>query len=104
MIHRLSILLTLGVACTALAGCKPDQPDHMKVVLDREAAGHRAVEPRPEWGAQPVALVGGTVLTSTGQRFAPGYVLMKGGLIQGVGAGDPAVGPEYRRLDVSGGS
>lgn len=53
-----------------------------------EARNRTAVEVREEPHGPPVLLQHATVMTATGQTYAPGYVLMENGAISEVGAGD----------------
>jgi imidazolonepropionase-like amidohydrolase len=53
-----------------------------------EAHNRTPVEVREEPHGPPVLLQHATVMTATGQTYAPGYVLMENGAISEVGAGD----------------
>ncbi|MCB9786839.1 MAG: amidohydrolase [Deltaproteobacteria bacterium] len=67
-----------------------------------EAAGNRPIE-APGVATGPRALlVGGTVLTAEGHRYSPGWVLIDGGRIRGVGEGEPPADERAARVDVSG--
>lgn len=68
----------LGLACAAFGGD----------ALDEAAAkGWVAVEPVVAATSGPVVLGGATVLTAAGQRYAPGYVVLRDGRIAAVGEG-----------------
>jgi imidazolonepropionase-like amidohydrolase len=72
-------------------------------LVDLEAAGLRRVEPAAaEAGPGPVVLAGGTVLTATGARYSPGYVVMQDGRIAAVGEGQPPQVAQATVLDVTG--
>ncbi|HUS63570.1 MAG TPA: hypothetical protein VMZ28_03465, partial [Kofleriaceae bacterium] len=67
----------------------------------REAAADRAAATRnPD--ARVIAITGGTVLTATGQRFAPGLVLLDGGAIVYAGKADHAVPAGAQVIDARG--
>ena len=68
-----------------------------------ESAGTRAVETLPQSEGANVLLSGGTVFTADGDVYAPGYVLLRNGRIESVGAEPPEQLPdEVVSLDVSG--
>jgi imidazolonepropionase-like amidohydrolase len=54
-----------------------------------EARGRVPIEVVPAVDAPPVVIRGGTVLTAAGAHLSPGYVVLKGGRIDAVGAGAP---------------
>lgn len=68
----------------ALAGV-PDP----KNLADAEARGLRPVEAPPSIAGPPTVIRGGTVMTATGAVFAPGFVVLRDGKIDAVGAGEP---------------
>ena len=103
------ILLAFGgqSACGALPANVDTESsvDRVKAHLDAiEEKGHASVEPRVDEGAEaPLTILkGGVVLTAEGQRYEPGFVVMKGGRIVNVGAGEPGVSEGALILDVSG--
>lgn len=95
--------LVLSLACLTLGACLPgqqkgDAPPKLAPWPGASAArdpyaGDEArlrtpIETREEPHGAPVLLQHATVMTATGQTFAPGYVLMENGAISAVGAGD----------------
>src|SRR3546814_12128900 len=82
-------------AAAALAGCTasapPPSPASSAPTVDRDPFPSSYRPP----AARPVALVGATVLTATGEEIANGPLLMEGGKIAAVGAALP-VPPGYR--------
>ncbi|PKN58093.1 MAG: amidohydrolase [Deltaproteobacteria bacterium HGW-Deltaproteobacteria-14] len=66
-----------------------------------EARAHASVEAPDARVGGPFTLEGGTVLTATGERYAPGYVVVEGGRIEALGAGK-APAPKGTVLDVAG--
>ena len=74
---------------------------HFTAIEDR---GHAGVEPIVNPGAQaPVTILkGGVVLTAEGQRYEPGFVVMKEGRILNVGAGEPGHLDGAHVIDVKG--
>lgn len=60
-----------------------------------------AVEAPPSPGSEPFTLRGGVVMTATGHRWDPGYVVVEGGRIAAVGEGEPPH-PVGRVVDVGG--
>src|SRR3546814_11905038 len=87
-------------AAAALAGCTasapPPSPASSAPTVDRDPFPSSYRPP----AARPVALVGATVLTATGEEIANGTLLMEGGKIAAVGAALP-VPPGYRTIDRS---
>ncbi|MEZ4236337.1 MAG: amidohydrolase family protein [Myxococcota bacterium] len=69
---------------------------------DRMARGLLRVEPEVEVEAPAVVLSGGTVLTATGARYEPGYVVVQEGRITAVGEGAPPEVRDATVLDVTG--
>ena len=67
---------------------------------EAQLAGLRPVEPALAPATGVWLLRGGTVLTAHGERYAPGYVLVRDGRIAEVGAGDGPAGAEV--IDVTG--
>ena len=103
-----SFLIALGFVGCASSGASVeadkvsvDAVAHFKEI---EARGHRVLEPIQE-GAQEapfLILKGGVVLSAEGHRYDPGFVVMKGGRIINVGAGEPGQSEGAKVLDVSG--
>ncbi len=67
-----------------------------------EARGLRSVEPVPAVEFPPVVLVGGTVMTATGDVHAPGWVVLANGQITDVGPGEPPKSNTHHVIDVTG--
>jgi imidazolonepropionase-like amidohydrolase len=59
-------------------------------------------DPAPRPPAPPVLIRNATVLTAAGARYAPGYVLMRDGKIEAVGAGDGVAPPDATVVDANG--
>ncbi|AMG73503.1 Imidazolonepropionase [Sphingopyxis granuli] len=97
--------LLVAAAAFALAGCAASDGAGPQAASAGPAAPtvHSAPFPstyRPP-ATRPVALVGATVLTATGEEIANGTVLMEDGKIAAVGAGLP-VPAGYRAIDARG--
>ncbi|MCB9743990.1 MAG: amidohydrolase [Alphaproteobacteria bacterium] len=97
------LLLTL-----LLAGCPKAAPESVTPIeadslAQIDARGTRDVEPRPLVEAPAVLLTGATVMTVTGETHAPGWVLMRDGRIEALGAGAPPSDlGDAHPIDVSG--
>jgi imidazolonepropionase-like amidohydrolase len=89
----------VGLASFAFAAClPPPPPPHTEarpassVPADPFAApesrARTAIDAAPPAHGPPVLLQHATVMTATGKRYAPGFVLMEGGNIAAVGEGD----------------
>ena len=78
--------------------------DGAAVQAEREAAGHRLVEPVVDMAAlsRPVLIRNGTVMTATGDIHAPGWVLLRGGRIEALGPGEPPDAGGAHVIDASG--
>jgi imidazolonepropionase-like amidohydrolase len=61
-----------------------------------------APDPAPYTGAPAVVLTRGTVMTAAGDVFSPGYVVLRGGRIVAVGAGEAAATSGATLIDASG--
>ncbi|MHA4837578.1 amidohydrolase [Sphingopyxis sp. MSC1_008] len=101
MRHASLVLL----AATALAGCAASDRPQPAPAPAADAAPAIDRDPYPSTYRAPaadrVALVGGTVLTATGEEIANGTVLMEDGKIAAVGA-SLAVPGGYRTVDARG--
>ncbi|HEY6461020.1 MAG TPA: hypothetical protein VIY73_12740, partial [Polyangiaceae bacterium] len=83
-------------ACLPLGGSPPparsEQARAWTVPSDPfagpEARARTAVEPTTTTPDAPVLIQHATVLTATGKRFDPGYILLQNGVISAVGEGD----------------
>ena len=60
-----------------------------KTLAEAEARGLQPVEAPPSIAGPPTVIRGGTVMTATGQTYAPGFVVLRAGKIEAVGAGEP---------------
>jgi imidazolonepropionase-like amidohydrolase len=92
--------LAAPIAVAALAACDPERSQTARarsaqapaVVPDpfaaTESRARMPIESSEERPAAPVLVQHATVMTATGQRFEPGFVLMREGEIAAVGAGD----------------
>ena len=78
----------LGLGC-ATAETKPPTPAGPRGVLAIEGRAHANVEEPPKPVAGRTLLSGATVLTATGERWAPGWVLIGDGRIAALGPGEP---------------
>lgn len=83
----------LWVMSLLLSGCattdaKPEAPS-TRGILTIEENSHRPVEAPPKPAPGHALLLGATVLTATGQRWAPGWVSIVDGRIAALGQGEP---------------
>jgi imidazolonepropionase-like amidohydrolase len=68
-----------------------------------EARGRRPIETVPAPSGAAVVFFGGTVLTATGDRLSPGYVVVEEGRVSAVGEGEAPQVDGARRVDLDGG-
>jgi len=78
-------LLALGLGC-ATSEPKPAAPRAIIAIEDR---GHSNVEEAPKVARGRTLLTGATLLTATGERWAPGWLLIEDGRIAALGDGEP---------------
>ncbi|MCB9792444.1 MAG: amidohydrolase [Alphaproteobacteria bacterium] len=98
---RIGALLLLGsCAKQPVPPATPIEADSLAAV---DARGTRPIEPVVEVDAPPVLLTGATVMTAAGEVHAPGWVLLRGGVVEALGAGGPPSDlRDVHQLDVSG--
>lgn len=80
--------LMLSSACTTAPEKKAPVAPAGDALRALEERGHRDVEPPPGMPADRVVIVGGTVMTATGQVHNPGWVSIAQGRIAALGAGE----------------
>lgn len=80
----LSVMLLVTAGCAAPAG-ERDAP--LVDPLAPFVQPAEAPDPPARTGAPSVLIQDATVMTAAGKTFAPGYILMRGGLIEAVGPG-----------------
>ncbi|TNF25621.1 MAG: amidohydrolase [Deltaproteobacteria bacterium] len=96
-----AVALLWSACATAPAAEREGDPGAPTALEQLEARAHAPVEdPDPAVGG-PFTLQGATVMTATGERYAPGYVVVVDGRVEAVGAGT-APTPKGPVLDVSG--
>lgn len=79
------VVMTL-IGCATPPEKSPDAPRGIQVIEDE---GHAPVEDAPAIPEGAMVLRGATVLTATGQRWAPGWVRVVDGRIAALGPGEP---------------
>src|SRR5262245_12591740 len=89
----------VAVAAHAADGSPGPAPGSLQ---ELEQRGLIQVEPEVVVPAPAVVLKGGTVMTATGQKYAPGYVVLENGRITAVGEGAPPDVAGATVLDVTG--
>jgi imidazolonepropionase-like amidohydrolase len=100
---RASAESALAAALVLVAAAAPPRAEQVvPALVEAEQRAHRAIEALPEDPAPAFVLRGGTVLTATGARHAPGYVVVRDGRIAEVGAGEPPPVEGASVLDVTG--
>lgn len=101
----LSLLTAGAVSLAACGGAPPPRPDDdlpsaeaLQAQLDaiKPEGPATILEPLPE--APPVLIRGATVLTATGERYSPGWVRLRGGLIDALGEGEGPEGAKGERI------
>jgi len=97
-----ALCLLLPTAVVAGPGGKGDGDAVLEQVDEAEDRGLRAIEARDRSEGPLVVLDGGTVMTAQGQVFAPGYVVLQGGVIRQVGGGQAPEVDGATVLDVAG--
>jgi len=86
----------------ACAGNLAELSGDEDILSQNDETARLAVEPRAVADAQSVLLTGATVMTAAGATHAPGWVLMSGGSISGVGGGEPPDAGGAVVIDASG--
>lgn len=94
--------LVVGASCAGASAATKDDGDDAGRLAAFEAEGNRAVEAAAEVAAPRTLIAGGTVLTADGHEYSPGWVLMEGGRIKGLGAGEPPAVEGAARVDATG--
>jgi len=98
-----SVLTALMVSCATTHLPPSDDPAHApNPLMAFEAAGSRGIETAAVTEALPIVLKNATVLTAAGQRYAPGYLVMRAGLIERIGAGEPPDVPDAQVINATG--
>jgi len=95
------LLAASGCATASETGTAPVDPGAPTVLERIEERAHAGVETPDASVGGPFTLAGGTVMTATGERYEPGYVVVVDGRIEAVGPGE-APAPKGPVLDVSG--
>jgi len=99
MSARASVLL-LGLLASSVVLAEDDKP--IDPFVKTEASGKAVVEVPRVVEAPTVVLSGGTVMTAAGAIYNPGYVVLRGGKIDAVGAGTAPTVAGATVLDVTG--
>lgn len=107
MLRSPALLLSLLLLTTPATATEPPPPDEgaggpAKSLLEAEERGLAPIEVAPSVTHPPYVLVGGTIMTATGAVHGSGYVTVKDGRIQAVGAGSPTSTDGYTIIDVAG--
>ena len=100
MSARASVLLLGLLASSVVLAEENDKP--INPFEKTEARGKTVVEVPPAVEAPTIVLSGGTVMTAAGAIHSPGYVVLRGGKIEAVGAGAAPTVAGATVLDVTG--
>ncbi len=101
MSSRAPLLLVLGLLSSTVVLAEENEPP-VNPFKKTEAKGTAPIEVARAGEAPTVVLAGGTVMTAAGAIHSPGYVVLRGGRIDSVGAGSPPAVAGATVLDVTG--